>query len=589
MEEKPLISRYADAISNGTWKNFLETQPTETITSEIEDLCHAALLSKNAGHAVDFLLALSSRTTGALLPEQYALLLQTKERAEAVAERGGWQEIATMEVQEPIRTAFPTHTFPPEIEKYMDNVAKRSQVRREMVYPAALAALALCTQGKYMVEYPDATQFRQHLSLYIGIVADPSERKSPVFQSVIKKPFFRWYSTAKATYAEELAQYKAKRKALQKQLEAAEKGCTKHDKADSAVDDMAGLEAALDALQPPKNPYCLFDDTTPEALALCLKEAGESGGIFSEEGDFMETITGRYADKGKSANSELLLKAHDGETVRINRVSRGELLLERPLLSVCLMLQPELYRRIIADKTLQGRGGVARFLFCAPEKTTGSRLAINNEHHDMSGYPAYEAVLHNFLDMELCEDTEIPVLRFDPALCCESSCIGQYLQWIENTMQDGGAMAEESAYAGKAGGKVVRIAGLLHLLWGYDQNTPISEETAERAVRVHQFFFGEKLKEMQVEENQEELLAQRVQKALVRHTIQKGLAYLPQRDFYMKVKGGSLGNTEHFKAVLGTLEERNVLQVVKDGNKCILYVSPYLQIPEKASHTSHSS
>lgn len=579
-EEKPLILQYADMIAAGKWKSFTETQDARTIADNVEDLCHAALLSKNAGQAVKFLHALYSETTEALQPEQYALLKQTMERAEAVAERGGWQEIAATEAQEPIKTSFPAHTFPPEIEKYLDNVAKRSQVRREMVYPAALAALALCTQGKYMVEYPDATQFRQHLCLYIGIVADPSERKSPVFQSVIKKPFFRWYSTAKSAYAEELAQYKAKRKVLQKQLEAAEKGCTKQDKACSAVDDMAGLEAALDALQPPKNPNCLFDDTTPEALALCLKEAGESGGIFSEEGDFMETITGRYADKGKSANSELLLKAHDGETVRINRVSRGELLLERPLLSVCLMLQPELYRRIIADKTLQGRGGVARFLFCAPEKTTGSRLAINNEHHDMSGYSTYEAILHKFLDMELCEDGEMPVLRFDHALCCESSCIGQYLQWIENTMQDGGAMAEESAYAGKAGGKVVRIAGILHLLWGYDQNTPISAETAKLAVQVHKYFFAEKLREMQQTEQQEQNRANKVKHRLYRLTIEHGKPCIGVREAYIKMKGNyGLQSVSDFEGVLELLESENSVEQLQNGKKKIIYISPFLIIP----------
>ena len=88
--------------------------------------------------------------------------------------------------------------------------------------------------------------------------------------------------------------------------------------------------------------------------------------------------------------------------------------------------------------------------------------------------------------------------------------------------------------------------------------------------------FGEKLKEMQTEENREEKLVQRVTCALVRHTLEKGAAYLPQRDFYMKVKGGELSSMEQFRGILETLEERNVLQTVCTGNKKLVYASPFL-------------
>ena len=69
---------------------------------------------------------------------------------------------------------------------------------------------------------------------------------------------------------------------------------------------------------------------------------------------------------------------------------------------------------------------------------------------------------------------------------------------------------------------------------------------------------------------------QRVTCALVRHTLEKGAAYLPQRDFYMKVKGGELSSMEQFRGILETLEERNVLQTVSTGNKKLVYASPFL-------------
>ena len=54
----------------------------------------------------------------------------------------------------------------------------------------------------------------------------------------------------------------------------------------------------------------------------------------------MEILAGRYTDKGKNQSPDLVLKAYNAEPVRVNRVSREELVLERPLLSMCLMLQP---------------------------------------------------------------------------------------------------------------------------------------------------------------------------------------------------------------------------------------------------------
>ena len=562
-------------ISQGNWRGYIEGLPAAAIASELHTLCHAALFSKSSAEAVKFLEATQAKLVDAkaIPPELCSLLKKTMERADAVMSEGGWQKITEKQQEKDLQPVFPAGVFPPVIEEYLDNVAKQEQVRREMVYPAALAALALCTQGKYKVEYPDATRYQQHLCLYIGIVADPSERKSPVFKKVILKPFYKWYNDVKGDYEAEKARYKAERKVLLKQLEAAEKGCTSKEKAATAVDDITGLEEQLAEKKPPRNPYCLFDDTTPEALAKKLLESGENGGIFSEEAAFMEILAGRYTDKGKNQSPELVLKAYNAEPVRVNRVSREELVLERPLLSMCLMLQPELYNRIIANQNLQGRGCIARFLFCVPESR---RKAINNDIFQLSGGEIYEGILRKFLDMERPEEQAVPVLRFAKELCSESSNLGKYLQWIENTMQTGDVMEKQSAYTGKAGGKLIRIAGLLHLLWGYDQCTPISAETADRAVQICQFFFGEKLKEMQTEENREEKLVQRVTCALVRHTLEKGAAYLPQRDFYMKVKGGELSSMEQFRGILETLEERNVLQTVCTGNKKLVYASPFL-------------
>ena len=246
MEDQTLFLQYANAISNGRWESFLESQSLEMIISELEPLCHAALLSRNSEEASQFLKAMYQKLSGSVPSEQAGFFLKIKERAESVVEVNHWQEITEQKAEIPLKPVFPVGMFPPVIETYLDNVAKRNQVQREMVYPAALASLALCVQGKFKVEYPDATCHRQHLCLYIGIyigiLAESSERKSPVFQQVFKKPFWMWYSGIKETYEAEKAHYSAERKVLQRQLDAAEKDSTKKGKAETAVEDIAGLE-----------------------------------------------------------------------------------------------------------------------------------------------------------------------------------------------------------------------------------------------------------------------------------------------------------------------------------------------------------
>lgn len=70
MEDQTLFLQYANAISNGRWESFLESQSPEMILSELEPLCHAALLSRNSEEASQFLEAMFQRLSGSVPSEQ---------------------------------------------------------------------------------------------------------------------------------------------------------------------------------------------------------------------------------------------------------------------------------------------------------------------------------------------------------------------------------------------------------------------------------------------------------------------------------------------------------------------------------------
>lgn len=579
MEEKPLISQYADAISNGKWKNFLETQPTQTITNEIEDLCHAALLSRNARQAVNFLLALSSRTTGVLQPEQCALLLQTKERAEAVVERGGWSAIETdtEETEPEIQAEFPQNVFPPAIERYCDSVANNVQVDRAMICAAVLAACALCMQGRFMVSYPAPNGHKEHLCLYIVIVACPGERKSSTFAKALA-PVRVWQKERREQYKLDLSEYKMQQEILSGTVESKKRKLQSKSATDEQrqqlADELTALSMEIEDQKPPISPEILATDTTVEALSSLMSLTGETAGIFTDEADFLKIIAGLY-NKGAAGNLQLVLCAYDGMSFFRVR-GAGTLSLERPLLSMCLFSQPHLFEEIQRNSDLKGRGMVGRLLFCTPNKMAGKRNVRSTQPIDKNAQRQYIETLLNLLDMEQKDDENIPVILWESDA---AAYMLEYLQKLEDSMKDGNPMEEESDYASKAGGVVLRIAGILHVLFTGGSDQPISFDTAKRAVEIHKYFFAEKMKEMQQEETRENKLMERVLSKIKSETIQKGRAFVPVRSVHQKLKHTKeLNRKENFDDFLQMLQAKNMIQVETEKNrKSTIFISPYLE------------
>lgn len=578
-EEKPLILQYADMIAAGKWKSFTETQDARMIADNIEDLCHAALLSRNAGQAVDFLLAMSSRTTGALQPEQYALLLQTKERAEAVAERGGWSAIETdaEETEPEIQAQFPHNVFPPAIERYCDSVAANVQVDRAMICAAVLAACALCMQGRFMVSYPAQNGHKEHLCLYIVIVACPGERKSSTFAKALL-PIRLWQKERREQYKLDLAEYKMQKEICAGSIEAKKRQLqdkkTTDEQRQQLADELTTLSMEMEDKKPPVSPEILATDTTVEALSGLMALTGETAGIFTDEADFLKIIAGLY-NKGAAGNLQLVLCAYDG-TPFFRVRGAGTISLERPLLSMCLFAQPALFEEIQENDDLKGRGMVGRLLFCTPEKQAGKRNVKSSQPMDKDAERQYVEILQSLLDREQKDDETMPVILWEPDA---AEYMLNYLQKLEDSMKDGNPMEEQSDYASKAGGVALRIAGILHVLFTGGSGKSISFDTAKRAVEIHKYFFAEKLKEMQQEETRENKLMERVLGKIKAETIQKGRAFVPARSVHQKLRcTKGLNRKEAFDDFLQMLQAKNMIQIETEKNrKSIIFISPYLE------------
>ena len=104
-------------------------------------------------------------------PEQYG----------ASAELQWEQSIPFEEISLP---AFPVSALPSNVRPYVEAVAETTQTPVDMAGTAALAIMAACMQGKYLVQAK--ADWMEPTNLYALMIAEPSERKSAVTSLMLK-------------------------------------------------------------------------------------------------------------------------------------------------------------------------------------------------------------------------------------------------------------------------------------------------------------------------------------------------------------------------------------------------------------------
>lgn len=583
MEEKECsaFDIYRDVLRKGCWIQYFEgaSYTDERWNRELPAMCNAALLEANVIKATNFFDCVFQHCKEyPPTPATAATLNFTQNRLDKLRENGGWLPITeTEQAEDPLSVSFPTEAFPAGIEKYLKSVVAYSQVDTAMTFSAALATFALCMQGKYMVSYPSGNGWKEHLCLYLVIVAEPGETKSGTFGAV-NRPIRAWQDEKRADYEKSRNLYLQEKQAKEEKQKNLKKAIanlkTPPEKQQQYHEELKAITDELTELQAPISPNFIVADTTMEALADLMMETGGSAGVFGSEGDFFKIITGLY-NHGVCSNLQLILNAYDGDSYMMRRVTR-DTYLQRPLLSFCLMLQPNLYQETFANAELRGRGLLARFLTCTPKSMAGKRDKRSTATLDAVNYVAYEKAMAHFLNLQQDSEKEPPVLTWEQDA---KERMLDYMQTIENSMRKGQPMEDCKDYANKASAVAMRIAGILHLLQTYslEQIPPISKETTEKAIKVHRFFFAEKLKELQEIETREAKLEEKLLERIKKETILKKKACVSVREIHQSLRSTrELKRKEDFELYLQALAEKNYIQVEEvEKKKSLIYISPY--------------
>lgn len=377
---------------------------------------------------------------------------------------------------------FPVLSVLSDGQRWIDAVSHATQTPRDLASMVALGALAAAVRGWADVEVREG--WREPLTLFTAIVLPSGEGKSPVMTRAVAPLRAVELEIAKAN-RDPVAQGQAVYRAAQERLRLAEREAAKPNGVDRLVAEDAVRRAAseLAALDYPEIPRILVDDATPEAL-VGLLVVHQACAVMSAEGGLFDTLGGRYADG--VANLDGVLKAWSGEPIHVDRRVRAAEHVERPILALCLAIQPQVIEGLRDNGVMRGRGLAARFLYSLPTTMLGNREL------DPAPVPADIEAAWSRRIRELARPSDrTDTTRAVLGLSVEATAaLTEFRASLEPRLHPAtGDLFEISDWAGKLPGNVARIAGLLHLGshgWA-GVGVPVSAQTMGAAVEIGRY------------------------------------------------------------------------------------------------------
>lgn len=380
----------------------------------------------------------------------YRLMQEQKEALEAAGETPPppFEPLAPF-FAIPEKGEFPADALPGPVSTYVKELADDTQTSVDMAGTCALAVLALCCQGKASILCKPG--WIEPLNLFCIVVASPGERKSAVISSVTGC-ISDFEKDQNELLRPEVERSQSEWKTLEKRRESLINKLAKgEDEALRAdLEEVTEQIAAFEAVRPVR---LLADDSTPEALTKLLADSGGSIGVFSSEGGVFDILSG--ARFNNSANIDVFLKGHAGDSIRVDRLNRTPEFIPHPALTVLLMVQPDVIKECIGNQTFLRRGLMARFLVSWPDSRTGNRV-YDTPPVDPVTRSKYEAVIYQLLAIT---PGEKPFLLRLSAEAQQSA--KQFFEDLEPRLS--GELSQMYGWPNKLHGAIMRLAGIIHL------------------------------------------------------------------------------------------------------------------------------
>ena len=357
---------------------------------------------------------------------------------------------------------FPVASMPEPLRSFITAISEATQTPIDLAASIVLSVIAAANSKYYTVDF--SSDWSQPLNLYTVVALPPASRKSAVFSACVKP-----IQTYEREKAEEMRSYvalqAAAKRSLSKRQDQIESDLSKAKNAEDRTKHQIELEACiaeLDSFITPVLPKLIVDDVTPEMLTSLLCEQHGKMAVLSAEGALFTVIIKGLYSRGAS-NFEVLLKAHDGDPLRVDRRGRPSEYVEKPALTIGLAIQPGLLSGLSMTPGLRERGLLARFLYSLPKSNIGYRL-IETPPVPAEIITSYDVLVKNLLGEDARYEESGFQTRHITVSPEAARIFNEYRASIEPSMRIFGRFSAIQDWAGKLAGAVLRIAANLQLV-----------------------------------------------------------------------------------------------------------------------------
>lgn len=378
-----------------------------------------------------------------------------------------WDEIISLD--EVVLPAFPIDALPEVLRNYVSDVAESTQTPIDMAGVAALALMSIAMQPRYKVI--GKADWEEQLSLYCMIVAEPSDRKSAVFNQIIKV-----IQSFEAEYNEHHSIDVLKSQEEHASLEKRYKKATKdyeNGKITKDEYDEAFRKYSTHKLIKPIS--LTLDDVTSESLTNEIESQEGCIALVSSEGGIFDIISGSYTN---FPNIDIFLKGYSGDFIKVSRIGRPSLYVKNPRLTILLTVQPKVLESVVNNGTFTGRGLSARFLYSVPKSLVGSRK-FETKPINFDNKKRFSDLIHEILKEPKSSTTYITLSNDAYSL------LKDYYEEFESRLITD--LKDIGGWAGKLVGNILRISALItrarNIKYDAFQYTPSTDDSAEWIVQ----------------------------------------------------------------------------------------------------------
>jgi Protein of unknown function (DUF3987)/Toprim-like len=403
-----------------------------------------------------------------------------------------WPTLSTHPLPE-----FPVDALPRTIAEWATAVAEESQTPVDLPAMAGLGVLSAAALGAGPV---DCGQWEEELALYVLVSMPSGDRKSTVLRAAVA-PLRTIERELREAAAPDVRANRTRVEVLEKRkAELAKQLARESD--DSICQQLEGELMAADEevaeIGEPTLPRLLADDATPEALGGLLARHGSIAVIAAESALLDNLVAGKYSERG-TPNLHLACSAYGGESTMIDRRSRDPEEIERPLMTIALAVQPHVLDALVSHPVARQQGLVARFAYAMPSTRLGRRRIDASTVPDSIRDGWASIVRHVYESAKTADKTDktppltpsgqgfvSSVSSFRGVLTLTSAAktaLDGLRQAHEERLREAGDLRPVADWAARHPGRVVRIAGLLHLACS-PAIEPIGETTMRSAIRI---------------------------------------------------------------------------------------------------------